>query len=76
LWNRYNLVKYENIEGGTLIKMWNNIYTVYKNYIIVIDYTALKGLINEKTKKTLIYSDVIKEMDSKLAELTFGIIFK
>ncbi|HPD18220.1 MAG TPA: hypothetical protein PLF61_01010 [Candidatus Goldiibacteriota bacterium] len=77
-WRRYTLQSYEIQEDGktTLIKLWNNLYTIYKDYVYIFDYVCYAGIKVKNNKYGDEYSESANGIDKFAQELILSIEFK
>ncbi len=60
----------------TLIKTWNNLYTIHKNYVYIIDYICYSGIKDKNNKYFQDYSESANGIDKLAQELISSIEFK
>ncbi|MCX7698436.1 MAG: hypothetical protein N2114_03095 [Candidatus Goldbacteria bacterium] len=77
IWRRYALQLVEIKENGktSIVKIWNNLYTVYKDYIFICDYVCEMGIkINNKYIE--IYSESVNGIDKLAQKIISSINFE
>jgi len=77
IWRRYALQSYEVQDEGkiSLIKIWNNIYTIHKNYVYIFDYVCYSGVKDKYNKYADEYSESSNGIDKLTQELISSIEF-
>ncbi|MCX8092579.1 MAG: hypothetical protein N3E50_00250 [Candidatus Goldbacteria bacterium] len=77
IWRRYALQLVEIKEDGktNIVKIWNNLYTVYRDYIFICDYVCEMGVkINNKYIE--IYSESANGIDKLAQKIISSINFQ
>ena len=78
VWRRYTLQAYE-LQGDNktnLIKLWNNLYTTYKDYVFICDYVCYAGIKIKNNKQADLYSESANGIDKLAQEIISSIDFK
>lgn len=78
IWRRYTLQLYEpnNEKETTIIKLWNNLYTVFKDYIYIFDYVCDAGIKINNNKYAEKYSQSVNGIDKMVQGIISSIEFK
>lgn len=78
IWRRYALQLYEVRDEGktSFIKIWNNLYTIYKDYVYIFDYVCDMGIRIKNDKYTDGYSESANGIDKMAQEIISSIEFK
>jgi hypothetical protein len=78
IWRRYALQLYEiqDDKKTSIIKIWNNLYTIYKDYVFVFDYICDAGIKTNNSKSIEGYSESSNGIDKLTHHLISSIEFK